>query len=129
MYLLISSIADNITQLNPAVTHLSCFIQSHGSEKIFKTPNLVARVSPHWTYRHSMLCLQSAFAFYMISEQTAITSSYSSNWFTDKISFFGLCTASKFKKPVLLPYSGKEAPNLVDTFDRVILSHCAPQKH
>jgi hypothetical protein len=32
-------------------------------------------------------------------------------------------------KPVLLPYSRKEAPNLVDTLDRAILSHWAPRKH
>ena len=57
------------------------------------------------------------------------TSLHSSNLFTDRISFFGLCTASKLKKPVLLPYPGKEAPNLVDTLDRAILSHWAPQKH
>jgi len=33
-----------------------------------------------------------------------------------------------FWKLALCPISGKEAPNLVNTLDQAILSHCAPQK-
>jgi len=31
-----------------------------------------------------------------------------------------------FRKPTVLPLSGKEAPNLVDPLDRAILSHWLP---
>ena len=117
MYLLISSTADNITQLIPAVTSLSSFFQLHASENVLEA-------SPSWPACHHTEhtnILRYAYRVHLrlvwISEQTAITSLHSSNWFTDKISLFGLCTSSKLKKQVLLPYSDKEAPNLVDTLD------------
>jgi len=34
-----------------------------------------------------------------------------------------------FRKPALLPSSGKEAPNLVDSLDQAILSNWIPQKY
>jgi len=36
---------------------------------------------------------------------------------------------STFWKPPLFLFSGKEAPNLVDPLDWVILNHCIPQEH
>jgi len=34
-----------------------------------------------------------------------------------------------FQKPALVLFSGKEAPNLVDHLELVIIIHWAPQKH
>jgi hypothetical protein len=54
---------------------------------------------------------------------------------TDKIVvfFFRLCPSSdfflqiaKFLKPALFPSLGKEAPNLMEPLERVILGHWAP---
>jgi hypothetical protein len=41
--------------------------------------------------------------------------------FAHRLNFFKSTT---FRKPDLLPSSRKETPNLVDSLDRAILSHC-----
>jgi len=48
--------------------------------------------------------------------------------FTDTLSYFGLCSSSEikstsFRKTVLHPSSGKEAPKLVAPLDRDIFNH------
>jgi hypothetical protein len=53
---------------------------------------------------------------------------------TNTVHFFGRCPSPKiknttFRKPALLPSSGKEAPKLVDSLDRAVRVHCAPHKY
>ena len=50
-------------------------------------------------------------------------------WHTDTLSFLWTLSIvynleeTTFRKPTVLPSSGKEAPNLADPLDRAILSH------
>ena len=47
----------------------------------------------------------------------------------DSVQRLNFVQNSEFRKLAVLPSSGKEAPNLVDSLDRAILSHWVPQKH
>jgi len=48
---------------------------------------------------------------------------------SDSVQCLNFMQNSAFRKPAVLPPSGKEAPNLVDPLDRAIFSHWIPQKH